>query len=71
MLLEWTTTDFPSESCWKRSVERTGKADPGSVEKTDIISGQTFYSAYRTAQNRDAWKDYIHGANAITDMTSA
>ncbi len=38
------------------------KGRPRKHWENDIISGQTFYFCI---QNRDTWKDYIHGANVL------
>ena len=33
----------------------------------DIIAGSTFLEAYRNAEDRNRWADFVHGANALWD----
>ena len=33
----------------------------------DIIAGSIFLEAYRNAENRNRWADFVHGANVFRD----
>ena len=33
----------------------------------DIIAGSTFLKAYRNAEDRNRWADFVHGANVLWD----
>ena len=34
----------------------------------DIIAGSTFLEAYRNAEDRYRWANFVHGANVLWDM---
>ena len=38
---------------------------PRKIWEDDIIAGSTFLEAYRKAEGRNRWADFVHGANVL------
>ena len=46
-------------------INRQGR--PRKRWEDDIIAGSTFLEAYRNAEDRNRWTDFVHGANVLWD----
>ena len=54
---------------WLYSMFQT-KEEMGRLRKRwedDIIAGSTFLEAYRNAEDRNRWAEFVHGANILLD----